>query len=520
VLGPVGLLATLCAGLVSLAGCGDDTTSGAGGQGGATTTTNSGGAPDGGGGSGGTGGGNPDCHPSVLGVGVALPETCDGVFVDADAAPGGDGSRGTPFQTLSDAVAAASASQAVYVCNAASSLDESVTVTVSTTIYAGLDCTSWAATDTKTSLNGVPDQPALSITGDVTVTVEDMIVTGASASSTNKGGNSTAVLIDGAAVTLTRLDLVAGDGADGEDGKKSTGGVTTGTPGNPPTVTGCANTTPVPGGAAVATTCGLESSTSGDGGKGTNAGGVGSNGTQGVADPDVGADNHGNGQTSSVPCTSGSQGAPGANGDPGAGASATDWGALTGGALVNAAGEDGLSEGHPGQGGGGGGGARGATQCGNVTFTGNAGGSGGSGGCGGHPSSAGKGAGSSIGISQSGGALTLDTVTITLGIGGIGGAGADGQPGGGGGAFGAAGGAGACDGGQGGTGGFGGASGGGRGGHALGIVVSGATAPNSSLFDVMGGMKGSGGAAASIGTNGGADGDVCKVLDIDNGSCL
>jgi hypothetical protein len=441
------------------------------------------------------------------------------VFVEAGAT-GGNGTRDNPYGDLATALADASATKPIYACNAATALAGSVSVTVSTKLYGGMDCQTWAHTDAKTALEGDVNLPALAIRGDVDVVVEDFMVTAKPAQGTD-GANSTGIVVDGAAVILRRLDIIAGDGAPGQDGVTPTTAVTGGTSGDPGDP-GCLSSSQVLGGTGPVTACdGGESSSAGNGGFGTATGGANSNGVSGESDPIVGGatDNHGNGQTSTLACSPGTVGAQGDNGTDGVGASITDWGVLTNGELVGAAGQDGQSSGHPGQGGGGGGGARGASVCVTTTNAGSSGGSGGSGGCGGHPAIGGGAGGSSIGIALQGGSLDLTAIAITLGEGGKGGAGADGQIGASGGGPGGAGGSGACSGGQGGQGGFGGAAGGGRGGHALGVVVSGATAPNPNSVDITGGSFGLGGASAPSATNGGEDGAVCTILDIDAGAC-
>jgi hypothetical protein len=489
---------------------------GAGGAGGGTVTTSQGGNA----GSGGSGGSvDPGCHPSVLGDGVPLPDTCDGVFVKAGAAAG-NGSRATPYGTLGEALADAGATKPIYVCNAADALAENPVVTVSTSLYGGLDCTTWSRTGTKTPLNGAADLAALTIQGSVTVTVEDFVITAANASGTVPGANSTGVFVDGADVTLDELEIVAGDGAAGAAGVTPTAVVTGGTNGVNGSA-GCTSSANIAGQLSVNTICGTETSTSGNGGNGTVSGGMSSNAAAGDSDPPApgAVDNHGNGQTSGSPCGFGTTGATGGDGAAGLGAGMSDWGTLTAEGYAGPPGQSGLGTGHPGQGGGGGGGARGASSCVTTTFAGPSGGSGGSGGCGGNPATGGGAGGSSIAIAARDGSLSLGSVTMTLGAGATGGAGAQGQSGATGGSGSSGGGSGACGGGPGGSGGFGGAGGGGRGGHALAVVLSGTAAPNLAGLSVSGGSFGTGGAQGGTAGNGGADGAVCKVLDIDAGTC-
>ena len=178
----------------------------------------------------------------------------------------------TPYGTLTEALADAGATKPIYVCNAADPLAENPVVTVSTSIYGGLDCTTWARTGTKTPLNGAADLAALTIQGSVTVTVEDLVITAANASGTVPGANSTGVFVDGADVTLDEIEIVAGDGAVGAAGVTPTGVVTGGTNGVVGNG-GCVSTTQVAGGLGPTTTCGTESSLGGNGGNGTPVGG-------------------------------------------------------------------------------------------------------------------------------------------------------------------------------------------------------------------------------------------------------
>src|SRR5262245_61147282 len=113
---------------LSIVGCGqapDDCpdidhclTSGTGAGTGAT-----GGSSSSGGGSGGL---PEECVPSKLAPGAAVPESCNGVFVDADSGnDANDGSAKSPLKSLTGAVSK-SGGNPIYVCAAIAPADAGV----------------------------------------------------------------------------------------------------------------------------------------------------------------------------------------------------------------------------------------------------------------------------------------------------------------------------------------------------------------------------------------------------------
>src|SRR5262249_44484264 len=98
---------------------------------------------------GGGDGSNPACAGDPSNVNV----TADcGVFAQADAPAGGDGSMARPFAKLGDAITkAASAGKRVYACTSAP-FGEAVTISAGIEVYGGLDCTKgWAWAQDKRS---------------------------------------------------------------------------------------------------------------------------------------------------------------------------------------------------------------------------------------------------------------------------------------------------------------------------------------------------------------------------------
>ncbi|MEO7329519.1 MAG: PGRS family protein [Minicystis sp.] len=456
-------------------------------------------------GSGGSGGGGAppgSCVPSES------PEPVDdgcGVFVSSSLGKAGNsGAKGASVKALGEAITLAKArGRRVYAC--AESFAEALVVTEGVTLYGGLDCSKgWAYVgETKKSrLDGPADQIALVVASEAkTVEVVDFAISAASA--TTPGGSSIAVVVDHAALGLTRCDLVAGDGAEGAPGMPYASAGMAGKVGLNGGDACSANS--IFGGDSVVGMCDGSESTSGNGGPGlTNSGGAGSPGL-----PD-GAMNAGAGE-GAMACTPGTKGNDGAPGDPGIGAMAL--GALDKSGLTVPPGGNGML-GTVAQGGGGGGGAKGgvaADKCPAGMTGGASGGSGGSGGCGGAGGKGGSAGGSSIALLSLDASLTFAGVTLTTGKGAKGGAGGLGQNGGQGGSPGAGGKTPmnsalnpACSGGPGGQGGKGGQGGGGLGGHAIGIAYVGASAPSIKGATFTKGTPGDGGLGAGATGNGAA----------------
>jgi hypothetical protein len=459
---------------------------------------------------GGHDGGKPDCSgdPSTKNV----TNDC-GVFAQADAPAGGDGTQAKPFVKLADAVATAeSAGKRVYACTN-KAFAEAVTIGNGIEVYGGLDCTkgwTWSQ-DARAQLSGPADKVALTVTSAASgAKVEGFAITGASPSDLTMGGSSIAVAVDDVAATLDHCDVKASDAADGVAGTTSTTLVTIGADAPMPTAAAenaCTNPLSVVGGPPGVTMCGGVDTSGGAGGKGGITGmmsGNGQNGAKGAnpaTPPPMGMDGLGGaGQTDPAgTCMPGDPGAPGGAGAAGNGGSAMG-DALTLVGITN--GDDtGGKPGTPGQGGGGGGGAKSGAFCtGGVDGNGASGGGAGAGGCGGLGGGGGKAGGSSIAIVSLGAKFVLTEVTLAVSKGGKGGDGATNQTGGKGG-NGASGGANSgvgmsidgCKGGDGGKGGAGGPGGGGRGGHAIGIAYAKTPMPMAAIQMFTPGTAGSGG---------------------------
>jgi hypothetical protein len=330
------------------------------------------------------------------------------------------------------------------------------------------------------------------------------------------GASSVGLFADNAAVSLTNMDIVAGDGAAGAAGQDG-GALMPDAPGGG--AGGVSPTNPNGGTASMPNVCSDGTSLGGKGGTGgMPANGVGSSGEGGDGgtggDPGIGEAV--GGWTCAVGGANGgvAPGAPGNSPMPGAGALTTDLGTLDASGYANATGHDGAS-GSRGQGAGGGGGSKA-----NMTLYGNGGGGGGAGGCGGKLGAGGGGGGSSLGIVSHAGTLTLASVKVSLGHGGAGGRGGNGQLGQKGGQGGGPGmGAGVkngCRGGDGGDGGNGSSGGGGRGGHAVGVLYSGAAPQGQAMIAVPGasGMGGPGGSNTVDQATAGVDGIVAPTQQV------
>ena len=448
-------------------GSGGAGTGGASGTGGSTTT-----------------GSSTSCTP----LGNAVVGSECGIFVDGNAAPGGDGSQANPVQTLGDAVAALGTSTNIYVC-AATALDEAADLPAGVSLYGGLDCpvgwawdafarTSWTAPAGSIPLTAHGGTPKATH-------IESFDISAASA--VDPGQSSTAVVLDGGLVELVNLNVTAGDGADGETGPMGAKG----TDGGNGAKSG-------DGGAGATSPCGADG-----GAGGFTAVPLGAwTGKTGLPDPGLGGPG-GAATTNGAACEAGT---PGTNatipGNPGA--AITGLGTLTLSGYVADTGSVGAN-GPPAGGGGGGGGN-------NLNGNGLRGGGGGAGGCGGNGGGPGTSGGSSIAIVSLDATITFEDVTASVGNGGNGG---DGGPGGQGGDGGMPGTAGAvviggpfsCPGGGGAKGGTGGPGSGGRGGHAFIVAHTGST-PSSVGLTATAPMAANRGAGA--GSSAGGDYGVFK----------
>ena len=403
-----------------------------------------------------------------------------GVFVNAKAAAGGDGTKGKPFNKLQDAL---NKGGRIYVC--VSEVAETVTLSGTTppaTVFGGLDCTGWAATSTKTTVTGPQGAAALLATSANKLTFSDFKFVSLSAQGREADGHGkssvAAIVSSSKDLVFTRVEFQAGDATEGAPGtteshytgaKAGAGGIASGsTPG--------ANSD-----------CLAQCSDGSAGGAAAGGGGAGSTG--------------GNGQplgreypTGQVPKKDGTGGMGAVNGcfdgNPGAdgqakpgGGGGQPVGALNGAAWTVSGDGTAGTVGEVGQGGGGGGG-KGTGSL--------AGGGGSCGGCGGGRGLGGKAGGASIALVAIESTIKLQACALRAGKGGIGGAGGDGQTGQPAGDIGT----GACNGGAGGVGGQGGGGGGGAGGDSLPLVFKG-DAPVDEGSTLTPGVAGSGGKGGS-----------------------
>jgi hypothetical protein len=476
-------------------GGGDSGVGGTGATGGSSGTGASGGT-DGGagvGGSSGSGGDGGGCDTSKSpSEESCLVDESYAVFVSATGSDSADGSKGTPFATIEKAMETAkAASKIVLACNDAFTAPVSLTSAHNgTKAYGGFKCSDWSYESAKkTSVTPSAEGIALKLDGVSAVHFEDFVFESKDANA--PGSSSIAVFANASTnVTLRHVDIKAGKGAPGADGKL--------TPFTFP------KQTDLNGKSAALTVGGGLKTCACPGGKQT----IGGKGGDAIVPS-------GQAGTSGGPALGGGQpGQPGSCATTGTGSDGTAGpvtpnatGAASSGVLA-AAGwtpTDGVSgvTGSPGQGGGGG--ASTATS---------GGGGGGCGGCGGAGGPAGTGGGASIGIALVDTALTLDdTVSITTSDAGKGGNGAAGQNAQAEFGFNSVGVPPACNGGNGALGAAGGAGGGAAGGVSVGILWKGTIAPVvDSKTTVATGAKGDKGNGGKPGTNDGIDGVAQPVL--------
>lgn len=482
-------------------------------------------------------GAEPACDPTkdpadepcvldnALGVFVA---SAAGIEGDTDAGEAGaesvngDGSMARPYATIAQALANLGGKTRVYVCNG--SYGEQVRLTTAVSVYGGLACAGDAGgrvwSYAGESAQVTPPSPGYALTVEGvdagSVTLEDLSFTAPSA--TTQGTSSIAALVTSSVVTLRRVTLSAGNGADGEAGADGTqtpnyvggaapDGGTQVSPGPPGS-----GTLRISGGGGGVTQCLVfGASAGGDGGLGCDAGpgspGLGAPGTA-TPEPPVtvpgrdglpgGTLEDGGADASAV--ADNDPGADGLAGDGGVAPAAQDYGTLSPSGWMPSSGGNG-DPGNPGQGG------AGATDplygmCGTSTES-IGGGGGGAGGCGGTGGQAGGGGGGSIALVSIASTVALTSCTVVTadgGNGGAGGAGQDGQAGGSGGnaTFPAASAAGAPGGN--GAGGSGGA--GGIGGISAGIVESGSMITVDPTTSTKPGSPGAGGASGPAGRHG------------------
>jgi hypothetical protein len=467
--------------------------------------------------------GGPDCAGDPTTDPAVVTDAC-GVFVNASAAPGGDGKQASPFQTFAEAAAAKPAR--VFACGGTYTETMQVTFSDGVAIYGGFTgCTdkswTWSAS-AHAQIATVADKPGVVLDGGAN-RLENVSVKAPGA--TMPGGSSIALLVNGGSLDMTNGALTALDAQDGGagtslmpdsslDGAQGAAGADAcSLGGTHPGAMGATNTCTATGGTSTAGNGGDGGDLMGDpAGSGANGSAMPTATAVGMADGKGGT---GEGVNAAPLCTTGDPGAPGTAGNSGGGAAGP--GGISAKGYQGAAGTAG-GNGTPGQGGGGGGGAKGAMSvtCGSMTAAvpGASGGAGGTGGCGGNAGGGGQAGGSSIALLVLDADVTLSNVTLTAGKGGNGGGGGNGQDGGTPGSGGALGNGASlnpsCAGGSGGKGGNGGPGGGGQGGHSLGIAFQGTTAPKGGMFAIDMTKNGTGGAGgmnnmtANMGT--GADG--------------
>jgi hypothetical protein len=443
-----------------------------------------------------------DCAPDdpAINPGAAdLPElafvdtNCDGidgteakaVFVSPfgnDAAPG---TKGAPKREINSALAVAAASSR-YVLAAEGSYDRVVAVS-GIAVHGGYDRTSWARSSTRiTSIVGAPE--AVLAVGATGFLLQHVSVRGQHAGASAYGIRA----IDGSTLTLQRVVLLAGAGAEGPPGARGATGLA-GPNGGPGNNRGR-------GGQPGLSNVGLSGGRGGDGnsdGAGE-AGGTGQVGTPGGAGGKAGnpGKNGGIGQN-------GQDGAAGLRGQGGTASTA-----LAASVWIGADGGRGFYGGF-GRGGGGGGAGGAGSSIYLLNNPGAGGGGGGAGGAIGGRGEGGRAGGGSFGLYLYNSTAVVEGSSIASGAGGAGGRGGNGGAGGPGGAGGfaepALSGIGATakpgrggDGGAGGRGGQGGAGGGGAGGPSIAVLKLGSVATLTSTTLAFG-TAGAGGAPGTGG---------------------
>ncbi|HZF48462.1 MAG TPA: PGRS family protein [Polyangiaceae bacterium] len=446
------------------------------------------------GGVGGGDGGPSGCVPSESEGPV--DDAC-GVFVAANGNDLAKGSKSAPLATFKKAIEMAGPEKRIYAC--AEEFNEAVELPSGFTVYGGLGCAldwEYIGAQVKTALMPGAGEVPLKLLGGGSVT-RLFDIRAEAASAVMPGGSSIAAIADQAEVELTRCELIAGDGADGDPGAPYGETAADGPSGNAGGDACSANQ--VLGGKDVTSACA----------DGMSIGGLGGVGSANTALPGNSglpkdATNAGGLADTGMSCGPGGKGGDGAPGDPGAGGDGLGTFGLDG--YTGVSGAPG-KPGSRGNGGGGGGGSRGGSgvgKCSDAASAGGAGGGGGgAGGCGGEGGRGGGAGGSSIALIQLGGSVTFSgSARLVTGIAGGGGDGGDGQaPGKGGqpGVGGMNGGAtslkSGCSGGAGGVGGAGGQGGGGAGGHAVGIAYTG-EAPSTMGLTFLIGSAGAAGLSA------------------------
>jgi hypothetical protein len=437
----------------------------------------------GGGGEG--GGGGTACTGDVSDDAACWTTNDLGVFVSSDTGDDttGNGTKEMPFKTITKGIASASGKN-VYVCVGAADYSEKISLDLASDgihIYGGFECSGWTYATTRSAQVLSPSNIALRIDGlKKGAHIENVSFKAADATGAGTDASSYGAFVTGSkGVELTRVELTAGDGAngsDGEDGAKGADGTAAGSA--PVGKAGTCTAAPLnlAGGSWDAeNSCGSAGGKGGDAGRAVGGAGLGGTPTEHVTQVEQ---ETGEGGPAATDATAGKNGSNGMSGDAGvAGTAAPEGGIFASAGFAVADGKVGGS-GFPGQGGGGGGASKGRLDA--NTCVGASGGAGGMGGCGGLAGGAGGGGGASVGLFSWSSSISLLACTVKSAAGGDGGAGGKGGQRG----LGAPGGTGGGqdpdtlvalggNGGRGGNGGPGGNGSGGTGGPSYALVYSG-----------------------------------------------
>lgn len=420
-----------------------------------------------------------------------------GIFVDASAPAGGDGSLASPLNSIGDAFDAAALAGAtdIYVC--AGNYDESVVITdneAGVDLHGGFNCNGFIYDGSVPVVSRAAGGYALYIDAlQSPILIEDLAFTAVDA--TNPGESSIAAFISAStSITFDRCQFSAGAGMDGDNGvtEDFVEGATSGV--NWPlasSLNGAQGSSTMGGETTGQVMCpGTAELTWGGSGGDASFGNRDGSGGGPLGRGGPGGDEG----TCNADSQAGTEGEPGGDGNGAAAA-----GTLGAAGFVPNLGQDG-EVGEVGGGGGGGAGAGGA----GVADGG--GGGGGSGGCGGNLGPGGQGGGASVALLAYDSIVILRASSLASGDAGAGGNGGTGQVGQGGGSRGAAyAGSDACQGGAGADGGNGGNGGGGAGGISVGLLWTGATAPvlDAATTDAITfGTEGAAGSGAGVDNDG------------------
>ena len=372
------------------------------------------------------GNGNGTCNGDVSEDAACWTSNDLGVFVSSDSGDdaAGDGTKEAPYKTITKGIAAAGGKN-VYVCVGATDYAEKITLDAASDgihIYGGFECTNWNYATTRSAQVLSPSNIALRIDGlKKGAQIENVSFKAANATGTGADASSYGAFVTGSkGVKLTRVEIVAGNGAkgaDGVEGAKGDNAATAGAEQDGKAALCGGSPTDSEGGKWDNPVCGTRGGRGGTASLNTD-GGSGFSGTpaQNVTPPNT--VNLGAGATDA---TKGKDGTDGSPGDAGALAvAAAGQGTFAASGFSGANGHDG-GPGFPGQGGGGGGASKGSATC-----RGASGGAGGMGGCGGSGGNAGGGGGASVGLFSWSSDVSLIASEILGGAGGPGGAGGKG----------------------------------------------------------------------------------------------